>query len=79
VAANWVDGGECMVVPSLSDEQAKAKFTKGFKTVEVCGPAPSPPPRLRRRPPHVALTQPGPRRQVPSGKGYLRYTPQPNK
>lgn len=26
--ANWQDGGDCMVVPSLSDDQAKDKFPK---------------------------------------------------
>eukprot|EP00285_Hemiselmis_virescens_P012225 CAMPEP_0173378256 /NCGR_PEP_ID=MMETSP1356-20130122/1440_1 /TAXON_ID=77927 ORGANISM="Hemiselmis virescens, Strain PCC157" /NCGR_SAMPLE_ID=MMETSP1356 /ASSEMBLY_ACC=CAM_ASM_000847 /LENGTH=220 /DNA_ID=CAMNT_0014331259 /DNA_START=31 /DNA_END=693 /DNA_ORIENTATION=+ len=47
---NWKDGGDCMVVPSLTDEQATAKFPKGFKTTTT-----------------------------PSGKPYLRVTPQPNK
>lgn len=32
--ANWNDGDECIVVPSLSDEDAKAKFPKGFKTLK---------------------------------------------
>lgn len=31
--ANWKDGDTCIVVPSLSDEEAKAKFPKGFETV----------------------------------------------
>jgi len=31
---NWNDGDDCIVVPSLSDEEAKAKFPKGFKTVK---------------------------------------------
>eukprot|EP00802_Teleaulax_amphioxeia_P027097 Tamp_28341.p1 GENE.Tamp_28341~~Tamp_28341.p1 ORF type:complete len:223 (-),score=68.43 Tamp_28341:148-816(-) len=48
--ADWSDGKDCMVVPSLSDDQAKEKFPKGFNKVEC-----------------------------PSGKGYLRLTPQPNK
>ena len=48
--ADWTDGKDCMVVPSLSDDQAKEKFPKGFTKVEC-----------------------------PSGKGYLRTTPQPNK
>jgi len=48
--ADWTDGGSCMVVPSLTDEQAKDKFPKGFTKIET-----------------------------PSGKGYLRVTPQPNK
>ena len=26
---------DCMVLPSLNDEAAKAKFPKGFKTTEV--------------------------------------------
>ena len=38
-----------MVVPSLSDDQAKEKFPKGFEKIET-----------------------------PSGKGYLRITPQPD-
>ncbi|MEM6792016.1 MAG: peroxiredoxin [Myxococcota bacterium] len=31
---NWNDGDDCIVVPSLSDEEAKAKFPKGFRTVK---------------------------------------------
>ncbi|GBG28652.1 Peroxiredoxin-6 [Hondaea fermentalgiana] len=46
--ANWKGGEKTMVVPSLSDEQATAKFPKGFEKVDV-----------------------------PSGKGYLRFTPDP--
>jgi len=46
---NWQPGGKCMVVPGLSDEDAKKKFPKGFDTVSL-----------------------------PSGKGYLRFTPQPD-
>jgi len=46
---NWNQGDKCMVVPALSNEAAKAKFPKGFETVEV-----------------------------PSGKSYIRLTPQPN-
>jgi alkyl hydroperoxide reductase subunit AhpC len=32
--ANWKDGEDCIVVPSLSDEEAKEKFPKGFKTLK---------------------------------------------
>jgi alkyl hydroperoxide reductase subunit AhpC len=32
--ANWTDGQDCIVVPSLSDEDAKAKFPKGFTTLK---------------------------------------------
>jgi alkyl hydroperoxide reductase subunit AhpC len=32
--ANWTDGDDCIVVPSLSDAEAKAKFPKGFKTLK---------------------------------------------
>ena len=32
--ANWKDGDDCIVVPSLSDDQAKEKFPKGFKTLK---------------------------------------------
>eukprot|EP00735_Rhodelphis_limneticus_P013588 TRINITY_DN743_c0_g1::TRINITY_DN743_c0_g1_i1::g.18449::m.18449 TRINITY_DN743_c0_g1::TRINITY_DN743_c0_g1_i1::g.18449 ORF type:complete len:237 (+),score=86.64,sp/Q5ZJF4/PRDX6_CHICK/60.73/3e-91,AhpC-TSA/PF00578.16/1.2e-27,Redoxin/PF08534.5/1.4e-14,1-cysPrx_C/PF10417.4/7.2e-11,AhpC-TSA_2/PF13911.1/0.13 TRINITY_DN743_c0_g1_i1:40-711(+) len=46
---NWSHGGYCMVVPSVSDDDAKAKFPKGFETISL-----------------------------PSGKGYIRKTPQPN-
>ena len=46
---DWREGDECVVVPSLSDDAASAKFPKGFKKVDL-----------------------------PSGKGYLRLTPQPN-
>ncbi|XP_026881824.2 peroxiredoxin-6 [Electrophorus electricus] len=45
---NWKPGDEVMVIPSLSDEEAKKIFPAGFTTKEV-----------------------------PSGKKYLRYTPQP--
>lgn len=31
---NWQDGDDCIVVPSLSDEQARAKFPKGFRTIK---------------------------------------------
>lgn len=44
---NWKSGGDCMVLPSISDDDAKKMF-----------------------PDHRKL-------DVPSGKGYLRMTPQP--
>jgi thioredoxin-dependent peroxiredoxin len=31
---NWKDGQDVIVLPSLSDEQARQKFPKGFKTVK---------------------------------------------
>ncbi len=31
---NWKDGDDVIVVPSLSDEQARQKFPKGFRTVK---------------------------------------------
>jgi len=31
--ANWKDGEDCVIVPSVSDEEAKTKFPKGFTTV----------------------------------------------
>lgn len=31
---NWKDGDDCIIVPSVSDEDAKEKFPKGFKTVK---------------------------------------------
>lgn len=31
---NWKDGDDCIIVPSVSDEEAKEKFPKGFKTVK---------------------------------------------
>lgn len=31
---NWKDGEDVIVAPSLSDEDAKAKFPKGFKTLK---------------------------------------------
>ena len=31
--ANWKDGDHCVIVPSVSDEEAKTKFPKGFETV----------------------------------------------
>jgi len=32
--ANWKDGDDCIIVPSVSDEDAKEKFPKGWKTVK---------------------------------------------
>jgi thioredoxin-dependent peroxiredoxin len=32
--ANWKDGGDCVIVPSVTDEQAKAKFPKGWKALK---------------------------------------------
>jgi alkyl hydroperoxide reductase subunit AhpC len=32
--ANWKDGEDCIVVPSLSDADAEKKFPKGFKKVK---------------------------------------------
>ena len=31
---NWEDGDDCIVSPSLSDDEAQAKFPAGFKTVK---------------------------------------------
>ncbi|WP_448524567.1 peroxiredoxin [Parathermosynechococcus lividus] len=31
---NWQDGQECVIVPSINDEEAKEKFPKGFNTVK---------------------------------------------
>jgi alkyl hydroperoxide reductase subunit AhpC len=31
--ANWKDGDDCVIVPSVNDEQAKTKFPKGWKTL----------------------------------------------
>ncbi len=31
---NWQDGQECVIVPSISDEEAKEKFPKGFNAVK---------------------------------------------
>jgi len=31
---NWKDGDDCIIVPSISDEDAKEKFPAGFKTVK---------------------------------------------
>jgi len=47
--ANWSSGKKCMVVPGLSDEQAKEKFAAGFEKADL-----------------------------PSGKGYIRLTPDPS-
>lgn len=47
---DWQSGDKCMVVPSLSDDQANDLFPKGFE-----------------------------KKEVPSGKGYLRFTPDPSK
>lgn len=32
--ANWKDGDDCIIVPSVSDEDARAKFPKGWTTVK---------------------------------------------
>jgi alkyl hydroperoxide reductase subunit AhpC len=31
---NWNDGDDCIIVPSISDEQAKEKFPAGWNTVK---------------------------------------------
>ena len=31
---NWKDGDDCIVVPALSDDEAKEKFPKGFETIK---------------------------------------------
>lgn len=31
---NWKDGEDCIIVPSLSDEDAKTKFPAGWKTIK---------------------------------------------
>ncbi len=31
---NWKDGDDCIIVPSISDEEARSKFPAGFKTVK---------------------------------------------
>lgn len=46
--ADWKSGGECMVLPTLTDEEANELFPKGFFVINL-----------------------------PSGKPYLRITPQP--
>ncbi|HCL27675.1 MAG TPA: peroxiredoxin [Candidatus Latescibacteria bacterium] len=32
--ANWQDGDDCIVVPAVSDEEAKSKFPKGFTAIK---------------------------------------------
>ncbi len=32
--ANWTDGGDCVVVPSISTEEAKQKFPKGITEIK---------------------------------------------
>lgn len=48
VCALFQTGGECMVLPTLKDEEANDLFPKGFSVINL-----------------------------PSGKPYLRITPQP--
>ena len=31
---NWRDGDDCIIVPALTDEQAKEKFPAGWKTLK---------------------------------------------
>ncbi len=31
---NWKDGDDCIIVPAVSDEEAKAKFPAGWKTIK---------------------------------------------
>jgi len=45
---DWKQGGDCMVLPTISNEEAKKLFPKGFTV-----------------------------KNVPSGKEYIRITPQP--
>ena len=32
--ANWKEGGECIIVPAVSDEEAKTKYPQGWKTLK---------------------------------------------
>src|SRR6267142_110151 len=32
--ANWKEGGDCIIVPAVSDEEAKAKYPQGWKTLK---------------------------------------------
>jgi len=32
--ANWKDGGDCIIVPAVSDEEAKQKYPQGWKTLK---------------------------------------------
>jgi alkyl hydroperoxide reductase subunit AhpC len=31
---NWTEGDDCIIVPAVTDEEAKAKFPKGWKTLK---------------------------------------------
>jgi hypothetical protein len=31
---NWKNGDDCIIVPSVTDEQAKEKFPDGWKTLK---------------------------------------------
>ena len=46
---DWKKGDKCMVIPSLTDDEANKLFAKGFE-----------------------------KKDLPSGKGYLRFTPDPS-
>ena len=73
--ANWKDGDYCMVLPTVTNEAAEKKFPK----VSAFGK------RIRlswfRGLASIStpLLQGFTTVEVPSGKGYLRMTPQPNK
>ena len=32
--ANWKQGGDCIIVPAVSDEEAKSKYPQGWKTLK---------------------------------------------
>jgi hypothetical protein len=32
--ANWQNGGDVIILPAVSDEEAKAKYPDGWKTVK---------------------------------------------
>ena len=32
--ANWKSGGDCIIVPAVSDEEAKTKYPEGWKTLK---------------------------------------------
>ena len=32
--ANWKDGGDCIIVPAVSDDEAKQKYPQGWKTLK---------------------------------------------
>ena len=70
---NWQHGDKCMVVPTLSDDDANKKVSTIPRQKDVHHLE-----HLQRVGPGLQFPKGFEKASLPSGKGYIRTTPQPN-